>query len=125
MMKVHNGRLHKGRVHPLRPDFLKQTVAAAGITGLIELHRRCETWWTEGVLLRLDFYPPTMGEAVKGDTIHVTCRSVRADVGEAATAFLESEAVPVMVKWIAEFEKLPNKSPGKRERPSYVVAEGF
>jgi hypothetical protein len=124
-MKVHNGRLHKGRAHPLNPTFLKQALAAANVTTQIELHRRCETWWVEGVLLRLDFYPPTLVAPVKSDTIHVTCRSVRADDREAAAMFLETEAVPVLVKWIADFENLPGNSPVKREQPSYVVASGF
>ena len=97
-MKVHSGRLHKGRAHSLSVAFLKAAIAAAGITTPVVFHRRCETWWTEGALLRADFYPPTMGAAVKGETIHVTCRSVRSENSEAATAFLETEAVPVLVK---------------------------
>jgi hypothetical protein len=124
-MKVHNGRLHKGRAHPLNPAFLKNALAAANITTRIELHRRCEAWWIEGVLLRLDFYPPTMGAPVKGDTIHVTCRSVRTEDRDVAAAFLETEAVPVLVKWIVDFEHLPENAPVKREQPSYVVASGF
>ena len=97
-MKVQSGRLHKGRAHSLSAAFPKAAIAAAGITMPVVFHRRCETWWTEGALLRADFYPPTMGAAVKGETIHVTCRSVRSENSEAATAFLETEAVPVLVK---------------------------
>ena len=88
------------------------------------LHQRTETWWTEGVLFRADFYPPAHPGAcsVKGETLHVTCRSVPSAEKLAARTFLESKVIPSFVQWIKALEEMPDNATVKRAQPSFTRA---
>jgi hypothetical protein len=123
-MQIHKARLRPGRSFPLRSSFLHEAIMAACLKTPIELHQRCETWWTEGVLFRADFYPPTMVTIPKGETLHITCRSVLSSERQAALAFLEEQAIPAFIEWLTEFEGLPANSTVKRDRPSFVLSWG-
>ncbi len=121
-VKIDKSPLRPGLSYPLKPSVLDVAVVAAGVTTPIELHQRCETWWTEGVLFRADFYAPNYSStpSPRGATLHVTCRSVPSVERQAARAFLEREVIPAFVKWLAAFEALPENSTAKRERTSFV-----
>ena len=119
-MEIRKSRLRPGRSFALRSSTLSALIEAASLQTPVVLHHRCETWWTEGVLFRADFYAPTMGTAAKGDVLHVTCRSVASAERAAAAAFLQVEVLPAFVAWLADIESLPDNATVRRARPSFT-----
>ena len=119
-MEIRKSPLRPGLSYPLKPTALIGAVNDAGLTTPIALHQRTETWWTEGVLFRADFYPPSGSRSEKGNVLHVTCRSVPSHERRAAQQFLEGSVIPEFVAWLAHFEKLPDEATIKREKPSFT-----
>lgn len=121
-MQIRKSPLRPGLSYPLRPSVFAALIESVSLQTPIVLHQRTETWWTEGVLFRADFYAPSMSSlpAERGETLHVTCRSVPSKERQAALRFLEDSVFPAFIAWLADFEALPENATVKRERPSFV-----
>jgi hypothetical protein len=121
-VEIHKAPLRAGLSYPLRPSAFKDALEKAAIRTAVVLHQRTETWWTEGVLFRADFYPPARPGArtIKGETLHVTCRSVPSSEKQDARVFLENQTVPEFIDWLKVLESEPANSTVKREQPSFA-----
>ena len=121
-MEIDKTPLRPGLSYPLRPSVFVAHVAAGGVRTPIVLHQRTENWWTSGVLFRADFYPPARPgvRSEKGETLHVTCRSVPSRENQRARAYLEQDVIPGFVVWIKHLEQLPDNATMKRGKPSFT-----
>jgi hypothetical protein len=119
-MEVHKTPLRPGTSYALKTSVLSAVVGQAGLKTPIVLHHRSESWWTEGVLFRADFYPPGGSREDRGEVLHVSCRSVPSSERRSAQAFLEGFVLPDFTSWLAELERLPDNATRRRERPSFA-----
>jgi hypothetical protein len=119
-MEIHRSKVRSGRSYPIHvPALLYALVEASPSTPLV-LHLRDEVWWTDGVLFRADFYPPGGSSHAKGETLHMSLRSVASQERAAARAFLEHTVIPQFITWLGAFEALPENSPERRSKQSFA-----
>jgi hypothetical protein len=121
-MEIFKDRLREGLSYPLKPSVLAATIEANGVETPVTLYQRTETWWTEGILFRADFYPPGLYYLNPGEVLHVTCRSVRSEERQRARSFLEGLVLPAFVQWIRRLEGLEFDSTLRREKQAFARA---
>jgi hypothetical protein len=119
-MEIYKGHLRPGQSFPLKASALEAAIAANDVQAPVSLYQRCETWWTDGVLFRADFYPPGRFYLNEDEVLHVTCRSVSSDDKQTAKAFLDAVALPEFIQWIKHLEALPSNSTVRREKQSFT-----
>lgn len=114
-MEIYKKPLHQGQSYPLKASALEAAIVSNAVQTTVSLYQRSETWWTDGVLFRADFYPPGQFHLNDEEVLHVTCRSVPSSDRQEAQAFIEGVAIPEFVRWIKDLEALPSNSTVRRE----------
>jgi hypothetical protein len=119
-MEIYKDHLRPGQSFPLKASSLEAAIASNDVETAVSLYQRCETWWTDGVLFRADFYPPGRYYLNADEVLHVSCRSVPSCDKQMAEAFLEAVALPEFIQWIKHLETLPSNSTVRREKQSFT-----
>jgi hypothetical protein len=119
-MEIFNSPLRPGLSYPVKPSRLSALLEESGVQTPSTLYKRCETWWTDGVLFRADFYPPWRYHKNEGEILHFMCRSVPSIERLAALRYLEEDVFPAMLTWVMQLESLPLNSPVRREKQSFA-----
>lgn len=130
-MEILKKKLRPGQSYPVKSSALAALIEERRVSATITLRMVSERWWTEGVLLRADFYPPgrvpgfppgiapDLKES-NTETLHITCRSVPSTERQAARTFLETFVLPALADWILSIERLPPNSTVRREKQSFT-----
>jgi len=119
-MEIYKDPLRSRQSYPLKASALEAAIASNAVQTPVSLYQRSETWWTDGVLIRADFYPPGQYYLNETEVLHVTCRSVASNDRKTAQAFLEAVALPELIQWIRQLEALPSNSTVRREKQSFT-----
>lgn len=125
-MKILKSPLRPGLSYPLKSSKLAALIESSHLSIPVTLYLRTETWWTEGVMFRGDFYPPGdydffwpgRYETNDVEVFRVTCRSVPSVERQAASEFIETSIFPDLLRWMQAIEALPHNAPRRGERLS-------
>lgn len=107
-MKSETGKLPKGQSYPLKPSFLEEALAGAGI--IIETHLTR----APGNLFDAHFWPPNQN--VPYERLYVRAGSVPIEDAANARRQIENHAVPTLIKWVGDILAQDRESPMRREK---------
>jgi hypothetical protein len=100
--------LPKGQSYVLKPSVLSAALAKGGVAIDTHLIRN------RGTLFTIDFWPPSPD--VPYERLYICAGSVPQSRARAARSYVEAEAVPRIVAWIADILSRDVDSPARREK---------
>lgn len=119
-MKIFKDALPSGLSYALKPSLLENSLKAGAIKIETCLYQRRSGWVEESLVLSADFYPAGRYYKNQDEILIITSRAVPSFVSVSARAFIEGAAVPELIEWARELERLPVGSTVRREKQSFA-----